>query len=58
MKNTNKMYIAPEAEAIRFAKEDVITASPLDWELPTIDIGGNNWFWSEDGSEFTFKSDT
>ena len=48
-----KTYAAPVAELLIFAKEDVITASPvgnLGWELPTIDISGSygNHEWSED----------
>jgi hypothetical protein len=46
-----KNYIAPKAEVISFAKEDVITASGdtvFDWDMPTIDLGGD-WVWSEDG---------
>ena len=45
-----KNYIAPKAEVISFAKEDVITASGdtiFDWDMPTIDLGGD-WVWSED----------
>ena len=41
-----KNYVAPNAEVIAFAKEDVITGSN-HWELPEIDIGGD-WNWSED----------
>jgi hypothetical protein len=46
-----KNYIAPKAEVVSFAKEDVITASGdtvFDWDMPTIDLGGD-WVWSEDG---------
>ena len=45
-----KNYIAPKAEVVSFAKEDVITASgdmAFDWDMPTIDLGGD-WVWSED----------
>ena len=45
-----KNYIAPKAEVVSFAKEDVITASGdtvFDWDMPTIDLGGD-WVWSED----------
>lgn len=49
-----KNYVAPKAEVIAFAKEDVITGSePFEWELPEIDIGGD-WNWSEDGTSFKF----
>jgi hypothetical protein len=46
-----KNYVAPKAEVVSFAKEDVITASGdtvFDWDMPTIDLGGD-WVWSEDG---------
>ena len=45
-----KNYIAPKAEVVIFAKEDVITASGdtvFDWDMPTIDLGGD-FTWSED----------
>ena len=44
-----KNYIAPKAEVVTFAKEDVITASNtiFDWDMPTVDLGGD-WVWSED----------
>ena len=46
-----KNYEAPKAEVVSFAKEDVITASGgnsiFDWDMPTIDLGGD-WVWSED----------
>ena len=49
-----KNYIVPEAEVVAFAKEDVITASNgetlFDWETPSIDLGGSNWSWSDEGS--------
>ena len=51
-----KLYVAPEAEVLTFAKEDVITSSgPFDWDLPTVDLGGGNgdWEWSEDGDVLT-----
>ena len=50
-----KMYAAPEAEVLTFAKEDVITSS-RDWELPSIGLGGGDgdWNWSEDGDFFNF----
>lgn len=46
-----KAYVAPEAEVLTFAKEDVITSSGnlFDWDLPTIDLGNGEWEWSEDG---------
>ena len=47
-----KNYIAPKAEVLAFAKEDVITASGdtlFDWDMPSIDLGGDGWSWSEDG---------
>ena len=50
-----KNYIAPKAEVVAFAKEDVITASgPFDWSLPELDLGDGGWFWSEDGGFFNF----
>ena len=54
MKKTK--YVAPEAEVLTFAKEDVITSSGnlFDWDLPTIDLGDGNWTWSEDGTSFNF----
>lgn len=46
-----KPYIAPEAEIVAFAKEDVITSSGvIDWNTPSIDLGGNgdgDWSWGE-----------
>ena len=47
-----KAYIAPKAELIRFAIEDVITSSNVfDWETPSVDVGkdegGGNWDWGE-----------
>ena len=48
-----KNYIAPKAEVVAFAKEDVITAS-YDWSLPELDLGDGSWFWSEDGGFFNF----
>ena len=50
-----KHYIAPEAEVVTFAKEDVITASGdtvFDWETPSVDLGGSGWNWNEDGGTF------
>ena len=49
-----KNYIAPKAEVVTFAKEDVITGSGFlfDWDLPEIDLGGEGWTWSENGGEF------
>ena len=46
-----KEYLAPKAEVVTFAKDDVITSSGFlfDWDLPTIDLGGSGWNWSEDG---------
>ena len=37
-----KTYIAPKAELVRFAKEDVITSSGyiFEWETPSVDVGG------------------
>lgn len=49
-----KNYVAPMAEVVTFAKEDVITASGdqiFDWHLPMIDLGGD-MSWSEDGDAF------
>ena len=50
-----KNYLSPKAEVISFAKEDVITSSGFlfDWDLPSIDLGGNV-NWSEDGNSFEF----
>ena len=46
-----KSYIAPKAELIRFAIEDVITSSNIfDWETPSIGVGKDddgNWDWGE-----------
>ena len=45
-----KNYLSPKAEVVTFAKEDVITSSGFlfDWGLPSIDLGGNDWNFSED----------
>ncbi len=47
-----KTYVAPEAELLSFAKEDVITASNVltDWNLPSVDLG--DWNFADDGSVF------
>ncbi len=47
-----KTYVAPEAELLTFAKEDVITASPVldNWNLPSIDLG--DWNWADDDTVF------
>ena len=52
-----KNYVAPKAEVIAFAKEDVITGSePFEWELPEIDIGGGgDWNFSENANVFNFQ---
>ena len=48
-----KIYNAPEAELVLFAKEDVITASvAFDLNLPTIDRGDAGREWSEDSEVF------
>ena len=50
-----KNYMAPEAEVVTFAKQDVITASGdtvQDWETPSVDLGGSGWSWNEDGGFF------
>ena len=52
-----KTYIAPKAELVRFAKEDVITSSGyiFEWETPSVDVGGGfDWDtgkspWKVDG---------
>lgn len=51
-----KKYVSPKAEVVTFAKEDVITSSGFlfDWNLPSIDLGGDGWQWSEDGTSFNF----
>ena len=51
-----KTYLSPKAEVITFAKEDVITSSGFlfDWNLPSIDLGGEGWQWSENGDSFDF----
>ena len=55
MKTMKKNYIAPKAEVVTFAKEDVITSSTIfDWTLPELDLGDSGWFWSEDGEFFNF----
>ena len=47
-----KKYIAPKAEVVTFAKEDVITTSGFifNWETPSIDLGGGSWSWDEGAS--------
>ena len=49
MKNN---YTAPKAEVVTFAKEDVITSSGnlFDWNLPTTDLGNNDYTWGEEKS--------
>ena len=46
-----KMYQAPKAEVLTFAKEDIITTSGnilgMDWNLPSIDLGNPEWNWDE-----------
>ncbi len=46
-----KMYQAPKAEVLTFAKEDIITTSqPIqntDWNLPSIDLGNPGWDWDD-----------
>ena len=45
-----KMYQAPKAEVLTFAKEDIITASGIlntDWNLPSIDLGNPDWNWDD-----------
>ena len=46
-----KEYTAPKAESIAFVKADVITASGylFDWNLPSVDLGGDGFVWDENG---------
>ena len=48
-----KTYLAPEAEVLTFAKEDVITSSGtlFDWDLPVIDLDNGSWNWNEDTNQ-------
>lgn len=48
-----KNYLAPEAEILAFAAEDVITSS---WNTPTVDVGNGDgdWDWSENGDLLTY----
>ena len=50
-----KNYLAPEAEVVTFAKEDVITSSGFlfDWDLPTTDLGDDNCTWEENSEVYT-----
>ena len=52
-----KQYIAPEAEIVTFAKEDVITSSGFifDWNTPSIDLGNNNGGFDWDTSKSPWK---
>ena len=52
-----KKYLAPEAELLAFAKEDVITSSG-DWNTPTVDVGNGDgdWNWSENSEVLTLNS--
>ena len=47
-------YGMTEEEIVAFAKKDVITSSGFifDWNLPEIDLGGDGWFWDENGGIF------
>ena len=59
-----KNYLAPEAEVVTFAKEDVITSSGFlfDWDLPTMDLaiihhlvdelGDDNCTWEENSEVY------
>ena len=40
-----KIYEAPVAEVVTFAKEDVITSSGniFDWSMPETDVGDYTW---------------
>ena len=51
-----KTYLSPKAEIVAFEKQDVITSSGFlfDWNLPSIDLGGEGWQWSENGDSFDF----
>ena len=53
-----KIYDEPQAEILHFAEKDVITSSGnlFDWETPEIDIGGEGFYWSEDGSVFSAQA--
>ena len=47
-----KQYIAPTAEIVTFAKEDVITSSGyiFDWNTPSVDLGGGGFDWDPNKS--------
>ena len=50
-----KNYVAPEAEVVTFAKEDVITSSGFlfDWGRPPMDLGGKgDYAWDENGEVY------
>ena len=52
-----KNYLAPEAEVVTFAKEDVITSSGyiFNWDLPQVNVGtDNNCTWDENGEVYSF----
>ncbi len=52
-----KNYLAPEAELLSFAAEDVITSSGgtlNNWTTPTIDLGTGSYTWENDDEELTF----
>ena len=53
-----KIYDKPKAEILQFAEKDVITSSGnlFDWETPEIDLGGEGFYWSEDGSVFSVQA--
>ncbi len=49
-----KNYLAPEAELLAFASEDVITSSGIlnAWHTPTVDLGNSGGFaWETDSEE-------
>ena len=52
-----KQYIAPTAEIVSFAKEDVITSSGyiFDWNTPSVDLGGGGFDWDPDKSPWKME---
>ena len=52
-----KQYIAPKAELVRFAKEDVITSSGFifDWNTPSIDLGSGGFDWDTSKSPWKIE---
>lgn len=52
-----KNYLAPEAELLTFAAEDVITSSGTlnAWTTPTVDLGTNGYTWASEDEDITYS---